>query len=178
MASEAAKNKAAKLLKKRASVSSLGSLNEPLTKANNKQHQGSMSTISFMAEPVTDPQFRPLQQLENTYRMGPDDKFPTGRVQHIMKDVLDNYLSEERYEPELARQMSKTLTDVVKAKVKEVVLPRYKIVSIVQIGQSADQGMRMGSRCLWDANNDSFATYEFKNSSLYAVAQVYGVYSE
>ena len=35
---------------------------------------------------------------------------------------------------------------VVKAKVKDLFLPRYKIISLVHIGQLQDQGLRMGSR--------------------------------
>ena len=65
-----------------------------------------------MDEPGNDGPVRPTQKLEPTYQMEPHRKFPTGQVQHILKEVLDRYLAEERYEPELARQMSKTLTDV------------------------------------------------------------------
>lgn len=67
---------------------------------------------------------------------------------------------------------------VIKAKVKELMIPRYKIICLVHIGQMGDQSIRIGSRCLWDHVNDSFACSEFKNNSLYAIASVYGVYYE
>lgn len=34
-------------------------------------------------------------------------------VNHILKDVLTNYLQEELYEPELCRQMTKTISEVM-----------------------------------------------------------------
>lgn len=57
-------------------------------------------------------------------------------------------------------------------------IPRYKIVVLVHIGQLTGQSMQISSRCLWDASNDNFASYSFKNSSLYGVATVFAVYFE
>lgn len=57
-------------------------------------------------------------------------------------------------------------------------IPRYKIVVLVHIGQLCDQSMQISSRCLWDSTNDTFATYSFKNSSLFGVGTVYAVYYE
>lgn len=67
---------------------------------------------------------------------------------------------------------------VIRARVKDLMIPRYKIVVLVHIGQLTGQSMQISSRCLWDAANDTFASYSFKNSSLYGVATVYAVYIE
>lgn len=69
-------------------------------------------------------------------------------------------------------------SQVIRARVKDLMIPRYKIVVLVHIGQQAGQSMQMSSRCLWDATTDSFACYSFTNSSLFGVATVYGVYFE
>ena len=72
-----------------------------------------MSTISFMDDPGTDDIPRPhAVKMENTYKMEPTDKFPESKVKNIMKEVLEGYLAEEKYEPELCRQMTKTLSEV------------------------------------------------------------------
>lgn len=67
---------------------------------------------------------------------------------------------------------------VIKARVKELMIPRFKIICIVDIGQSNNQALLMGSRCLWDSTNDTYSSAEFRNNSLFAIAQVYGVYYE
>lgn len=67
---------------------------------------------------------------------------------------------------------------VIRARVKDLMIPRYKIVVLVHIGQLCDQSMQISSRCLWDSTNDTFATYSFKNSSLFGVGTVYAVYYE
>ena len=71
----------------------------------------SMSTISFMDEPREDAE-RPSIRMENTYQLAPNRNFPSGQVRRVVRDVLEGYLSEERYEPELCRQMTKTLSEV------------------------------------------------------------------
>ena len=71
-----------------------------------------MSTISFMDEPGHDMHSKPPVQMENTFQLAPTKRFPEKKVRSIIKEALDSYLAEEQYEPELCRQMSKTLSEV------------------------------------------------------------------
>ncbi|EMP32375.1 Tctex1 domain-containing protein 1-B, partial [Chelonia mydas] len=174
--SDIAKDKAARLLKKRGSVSSLSS-HEVRAKEILGKNKDSMSTVSYMDEPGHDIP-RLAIQLENTYQLGPAKRFPVVTVNNILKDVLTNYLQEEKYEAELCRQMTKTISEVIKARVKDLMIPRYKIIVIVHIGQLNEQSMRIGSRCVWDPASDTFSSYVFKNTSLFALANVYAVYFE
>uniref|UniRef100_A0A8C2JV45 Tctex1 domain containing 1 n=1 Tax=Cyprinus carpio TaxID=7962 RepID=A0A8C2JV45_CYPCA len=165
-----AKKKAAHLLKKRGSLSSLSS-HEVKAKETFAKTKDSISTVSYMEElGHHDDIPRPAVQMENTCQLSPTRRFPVLTV--------TSYLQEEKYEPELCRQMTKTISEVVKARVKDLMMPRYKIIVIISIGQIRDQNMRMGSRCLWDETHDNFSSHTFKNSSLFATATVYGVYFE
>ncbi|XP_043941520.1 dynein light chain Tctex-type 5 [Protopterus annectens] len=176
--SDTAKDKAARLLKKRGSVSSLGS-HEVKPKDHFGKTKDSVSTVSYMDEPGHhDEVTRPAVQMENTYQLAPSKRFPVATVNNILKDVVTSYLQEEKYEAELCRQMTKTISEVIKARVKDLMIPRYKIIVLIHIGQLKDQSMRVGSRCLWDPMNDTFSSYTFKNSSLYAVASIFAVYFE
>ncbi|XP_048845659.1 dynein light chain Tctex-type 5 isoform X1 [Brienomyrus brachyistius] len=176
--SDTAKEKAARLLKKRGSLSSLGS-HEVKAKETAGKTKDSISTVSYIDEPGQhDDSQRHAVQMENTYQLGPAKRFPAMAVNNILKDVLTSYLQEEKYEAELCRQMTKTISEVIKARVKELMIPRYKIIVLISIGQLCEQNMRFGSRSLWDASSDTFSSYTFKNSSLFAVANVYAVYFE
>uniref|UniRef100_A0A673G0I3 Tctex1 domain-containing protein 1 n=1 Tax=Sinocyclocheilus rhinocerous TaxID=307959 RepID=A0A673G0I3_9TELE len=160
--SDLAKEKAARLLKKRGSLSSLGS-HEVRAKEAFAKTKDSISTVSYMEEPGHHDDIpRPAVQMENSYQLSPARRFPVLTVKDILKDVLTSYLQEEKYEPELCRQMTKTISEHV----------------LLFIGQIRDQNMRMGSRCLWDETHDNFSSHTFKNSSLFAAATVYGVYFE
>ncbi|KAL5016053.1 hypothetical protein ScPMuIL_005642 [Solemya velum] len=173
-----ARDKAARLLKKQGSVSSLAS-SEVITQREKPRKVGSVthSTVSFMDEPGHETSY-PAVRLENSYQTSPTKRFPYAKVKAIIKDVLESYLAEERYEPDLCRQMSKTISEVIKARVKELMVPRYRIICLVHIGQLKGQALRVGSRCLWDSSNDTSSSFEFTNKSLFAVGTVFGVYYE
>ena len=53
-----------------------------------------------------------------------------------------------------------------------------QLVCIVNIGEKREQDVRIGSRCLWDANRDSFASAFYDNQYVFASATVYAIYFE
>ncbi|XP_028986957.1 dynein light chain Tctex-type 5 [Betta splendens] len=139
----------------------------------------SVSTVSYMDElGHHDDNARMAVTMENTYQLGPYKRFPVPAVTDILKDVLTSYLQQEKYEVEWSQKMTKTICEVIRARVKDLMIPRYKIVVLVHIGQLTGQSMQISSRCLWDASNDTSASYSIKNSSLYGVATVFAVYFE
>ena len=115
---------------------------------------------------------------ENTYQLEPKKKFQSDKVKAIVDSVLESQLKDETYDPKACKQTSLTLCEIIKSRVKELDYERYKIVCVVSIGQLKDQGLRMASRCCWDPNWDNYATGNFTNKTLYAVATVWGVYYE
>lgn len=120
------------------------------------------------------------KKLQNTYKLGPDpyERFNADRVERVMKQILDSYLRGHSYNPVGAAQLSKTLTEVIKGKVKEMSFPRYKIICLVLIGQKLGQGLEVASRSIWNTDTDNYASATFENHSLFAVASVYATYFE
>uniref|UniRef100_H0WUK6 Dynein light chain Tctex-type family member 5 n=2 Tax=Otolemur garnettii TaxID=30611 RepID=H0WUK6_OTOGA len=178
MMSGMAKDTTAPLWKKGGSLSSLSG-HELRRRGAQGRPKGSKSTASYLDEPgQPDDASRLTVQMGNTYQLGPPKHFPAVTVNHILKDVLTNCLREENYEPELCGQRAKTISEIIKARVKDVMAPRYKLIVVVHIGQLDGQSILIGSRCLWDPKSDTFSSYVFRNSSLFALANVYGVYLE
>ncbi|XP_030258375.1 dynein light chain Tctex-type 5 [Sparus aurata] len=139
----------------------------------------SISTVSCLDDPGhNDDNARMPITKENTYQLGPSKRFPVPAVTDILKDVLTSYLQDEKYEAEWSQKMTKTICEVIRARVKDLMIHRYKFVVLVSIGQLTGQSMQISSRCLWDASNDTLASYSFKNSSLFGVGSVYAVYYE
>ncbi|XP_008287492.1 dynein light chain Tctex-type 5 [Stegastes partitus] len=138
----------------------------------------SISTVSCIDELHHDDNARIGVAIENTYQMGPDKRFSVAALTDILQDVLTSYLQEERYEVEWSQKMTKTICEVIRARVKDLLIPRYKIIILVHIGQLNGQSMQMDSRCLWDTSNDTSVSYSFKNRYLYGVATVYAIYVE
>lgn len=51
--------------------------------------------------------------------------------------------------------------------VLELNYSRYKIIAQVLIGEQRGEGVRMATRCLWDAEADNYATQTFMSVSYY-----------
>lgn len=119
-----------------------------------------------------------VTRYENSYQMAPKKKFLPDKARKIIEETLEEKLSEVEYSPEICKDMVTELSELIKERIKAMKLPRYKIICIVQIGQKLKQGIRIGSRCIWNTKFDSFATAEFSNSSLFAVGTAYVVYLE
>ena len=119
-----------------------------------------------------------VTRYENSYQMAPKKKFLPDKARAIIEDTLEEKLAEVEYSPDTCKAIVTELSELIKERIKAMKLPRYKIVCIVQIGQRLKQGIRIGSRCIWNTRFDSYASGEFSNSTLFAVATAYVVYLE
>ena len=74
--------------------------------------------------------------------------------------------------------MAEKIADEIKAQVKLLNIPAYKIVVQTVIGQVQGQGIRVASKCLWDDKNDNFASFTYTNNGLFCTGIVFGLYYE
>ena len=117
-------------------------------------------------------------RLENTYQLEPERMFPSCLGNRLIKEVLESKLTEEKYDAKKSPSLACEISDVIRAKIKELNVPRYKIAVLVHLGQKYDQGMVIGSRSLWTSKHDTFCSASYTNRSLYAVGTVYACYYE
>ncbi|XP_028283947.1 tctex1 domain-containing protein 1-A-like [Parambassis ranga] len=176
--SDAPEDKQQKKEKKMGKVLSEGSHGSK-EKGTAGRTKDSISTVSCQDElGHQDDNTRMAVTMENTYQMGPYKHFPVSAVTDILKDVLTTNLQQEQYDADSAQKKSKTISEEIRARVKDLMIPRYRIVTLVHIGQLTGQSMQISSRYLWDASTDTFTSYSIKNSSLFGMATVYAVYLE
>uniref|UniRef100_A0A0G4GA79 Uncharacterized protein n=1 Tax=Chromera velia CCMP2878 TaxID=1169474 RepID=A0A0G4GA79_9ALVE len=121
-----------------------------------------------------------LQVWENTYRLEPEEneKFFPSKVEGVIADVMKEMLADKEYNSDSAKIWTLELCNEIKARCKDLNMPRYKLIVQVVIGENAGQGIRVSSKCLWDVNLDNWASYSYRNQSLFAVGMVFGCYYE
>ncbi|XP_029922637.1 dynein light chain Tctex-type protein 2B [Myripristis murdjan] len=114
----------------------------------------------------------------DTYLIRPNHqhRFKPAIVKDCIHEILREQLSGQHYDPADLPDLSRTLADCIKDKVKDVGFDRYKLVVQVVIGEQRGEGVKMCSRCFWDADTDSYAGDVFVNDSLFCVAAVFGCY--
>ncbi|XP_074641677.1 dynein light chain Tctex-type 5-B-like [Tubulanus polymorphus] len=118
-----------------------------------------------------------LNRTANTFKMKPDKQFQPEPVERIIRDVLHAALQGKSYDVSLNGECA-VLSDRIKISVKRLGLRRYKFVCIVTIGHIKGQGYQMGSKCVWDAENDNYASYTYKDKDLFATGCVFATYYE
>jgi hypothetical protein len=123
-------------------------------------------------------QIRPVTPLENTFIMKPERTIHAKPMIDIINSVLGQQLEGEVYRAKECKQLCKTLSTIIIGRVKDLGYDQYKFVCLVTIGPIENMSIRVGSRCLTDQETDTFASGSYKNSSLFATAQVYAVYQE
>ena len=114
----------------------------------------------------------------NTYATQPKsgEKFPSGKIRGLIKEVLNEKLSDKTYQADHTSSWTKEIADECKQRIKALNLPRYKIMVQAIVGELRGQGVRFGTRCFWDSSTDDSASETFSNESLYAAVVAYGVY--
>ncbi|XP_060085688.1 dynein light chain Tctex-type 5-B-like [Ylistrum balloti] len=142
-------------------------------------HAAGSSVISYACDPSQD-DTRSMKKVfyENTYQLDPPKKFRADKITPIIQDILNTNLEGRKYDAIECSLLSKSLAEEIKLKVKELNFKRYKTVCMVTIGQKNDQGVRIGSRYLWDHDRDNYAAASFHNKHIFAVGTVYAVYFE
>ena len=120
----------------------------------------------------------PVVQLENTFKMAPDDGkvFQSYKVERVMKDTLESKLKDATYHADRCSKLAQELCSQIKERTKDIGFHRYKLITHVIVGQDTEQSVQMASRCLWNHATDNFAAATYRNNSVYAIAVVYGIY--
>ncbi|NWX19837.1 TC1D2 protein, partial [Aegotheles bennettii] len=104
------------------------------------------------------------------------DRFKSSTVKECIHAILKEKLANVQYIPEEMPQLTKSLSETIKDRLKEEGFDRYKMVVQVVIGEQRGEGVNMAARCFWDADTDSYAHDVFTNDSLFCVVAAFGCF--
>ena len=118
------------------------------------------------------------KRYEPTYQLGPLDKtrFSAEKAEHVIRTTLEHYLKDKQYDPKKFPVLCKNLAELIKERIKDAGYTRYKLVAYVLVTENQGQSVRHGSRCLWHAENDNFATASYEADGFTAVGSVFATY--
>ncbi|XP_025926813.1 tctex1 domain-containing protein 2 [Apteryx rowi] len=90
-------------------------------------------------------------------------RFKSSTVKECIHAILKEKLTNVQYIPEEMPQLTKSLSEMIKDRLKDEGFDRYKMVVQVVIGEQRGEGVNMAARCFWDADTDSYAHDVFMN---------------
>ncbi|XP_067679498.1 dynein light chain Tctex-type 5-like [Haliotis asinina] len=148
-----------------------------LSKRMSRRHMRRMSERNDSVHGLSHAPAAPLvPKMEPTYQLEPKGVFSSCSVEKIVKRVLHEHLDTIKYDPRSCRDLTRTLADDIKARVKLLKYERYKIICSVTLGETKGQGVMTTSRCAWEPKFDSYASYTLANKDIFCTACVFGVY--
>ena len=82
------------------------------------------------------------------------------------------------YKHEDVVAVNKKICEDIKNKLNESHsnLKNYKTFVHCVIGEKKGQGIKMGSKCLWDTTTDNMVSASYENDVVYGVVSAFGVY--
>ncbi|CAK9833793.1 Dynein light chain Tctex-type protein 2B [Anthophora retusa] len=104
-------------------------------------------------------------RTEQVYQIRPQlhEKFKPLSAKEVIHNVLFDQLSAKIYDAEEAVQWTKDIADTIREKVKELKFKHYKYIVNVVLGEQHGAGVKIGTRCIWDAEADAYAYDSFLN---------------
>lgn len=105
------------------------------------------------------------------------EKFKSMAVKEVISTILHEQLGGKVYSQEASQVWTKRIVSGVKNAVKELGFKRYKLIVQTVLGQNKGSGVKVGARCLWDADTDNCASDSFLNETIFCCVIVFGIYS-
>ncbi|XP_050520293.1 dynein light chain Tctex-type protein 2B-like [Daktulosphaira vitifoliae] len=106
-----------------------------------------------------------------------NEKFKTILAKEIIQETLHKYLKDKDYSQISAETLSKTIASEIKDQLKEKCInSRFKLMVQVVLGERHGAGIKIGARCIWDADTDTLASDQFLNETIFCMAVVFAVY--
>ncbi|CAH0406603.1 unnamed protein product [Chilo suppressalis] len=119
---------------------------------------------------------RPILMYLPTYQLEPTERFHVEHVTKIVKDTISENFSTHKYHTMESPALALRLAGEVMRKVKRLNYDRYRIFSVVTIGQKRAQSHNNAVAFLWDHERDNFVEANHETATAFIQIIVFGVY--
>ena len=117
------------------------------------------------------------QTTTANYLVEPQQKFNPEQASRIIYDQLSQQLKDQCYNNFQSGHLTTELSKIIQREIQlQQKLTRYKIVTMVWLGQKQGQSTQLASRCLWNQEFDNYASATFTNGTIFATGLVFAVY--
>ncbi|XP_045445323.1 dynein light chain Tctex-type protein 2B-like [Melitaea cinxia] len=127
----------------------------------------SQIAIEFKRPPLT---HLPTYQLEPSYR------FHVPLVKKISEELLDEHFTGHKYNIQESPALALRLAGELMRKIKALQFNRYRIITVVTIGQRRAQSYNNAISFLWDHERDSYVDLQREVNSAFIQVTTFGVY--
>lgn len=109
-------------------------------------------------------------------RPPPSEKLRGSAVKEVLHAVLVEELAQFSYDSDTADKKVNSLAEVIRERLHELSMSRYKFVVNVVLGEQRGGGIKVGARCLWDTDTDTAVSDTFLTETFFCSASVFGAF--
>ncbi|XP_053686837.1 dynein light chain Tctex-type protein 2B [Sabethes cyaneus] len=117
-------------------------------------------------------------RFQNTYRLESRHPFKREKVEHIVDRYLRNFLDDHKYNPKRAKRLAEDMSVELKNLIKFCNYDRYRVLSVVTIGDKTSQDFKCVMRFVWDAEKDGYINFAYETPTYFVIATIFAVYYE
>ncbi|XP_047528231.1 dynein light chain Tctex-type 5-like [Vanessa atalanta] len=117
----------------------------------------------------------PLSYLP-TYQLEPSYPFHIPTVTKISDELLDEHFTGHKYNLQESPALALRLAGELMRKIKALQFSRYRVITVVSIGQKRAQCYNNAISFLWDHERDNYVNLQREVNSAFIQVTVFGVY--
>ncbi|CAG9783597.1 unnamed protein product [Diatraea saccharalis] len=119
---------------------------------------------------------RPALVYLPTYQLEPAERFNVECVTNIVNEFVNENFSGHKYNSQDSPALALRLSGEVMRKIKSLCYDRYRIITVVTIGQKRAQSYNNAVAFLWDHERDNFVETKMETATAFIQIIVFGVY--
>ncbi|KAG6440400.1 tctex1 domain-containing protein 2 [Manduca sexta] len=121
---------------------------------------------------------RPPLLYLNTYQLNPhpDERFHVPSVTKATNELLDEHFTGHKYNAQESPAIALRLAGELMRKVKLMAFNRYRVITVVTIGQKRAQSYNNAISFLWDFERDAYVDVQREENTCFIQVTTFGVY--
>ncbi|XP_045781812.1 dynein light chain Tctex-type protein 2B-like [Maniola jurtina] len=119
---------------------------------------------------------RPVLTYLPTYQLSSTHKFHLPTVQKITDELLDEHWTGHKYNVQDSPALALRIAGELMRKLKAIQFNRYRIISVVTIGQKRAQSYNNAVAFLWDHERDNYVDVQREVTTAFVQVTTFGVY--
>ncbi|XP_072944389.1 dynein light chain Tctex-type protein 2B-like [Epargyreus clarus] len=119
---------------------------------------------------------RPPLVYLNTYQLEPRERFHVPRVKQATDEILDEFFTGHKYSSQESPALALRLAGELMRKIKAMQFNRYRVITVVTIGQRRAQSYNNAIAFLWDYERDNYVDVIREVTTAFVHVTTFGIY--
>ncbi|XP_028160063.1 tctex1 domain-containing protein 3-like [Ostrinia furnacalis] len=119
---------------------------------------------------------RPPLVYSPTFQLDPHEKFHLEHVTKIVEEMIDENFAGHKYNVQESPALALRLAGELMRKIKAMAFNRYRVISVVTIGQKRSQSFNNAISFIWDFERDNYVESHRETATAFIQITLFAIY--